>query len=390
MRMKILMVIHVPAFGGLHAGALNLSRAFERRGWELIVALPPGSGHDRLLAAGVRVVKLPISRLRFSIRHNVAYAFRLRREIEMIRRLIDELEIDIVQAQGLTQLQSPLAGRRAGVPVVWQFTSNYPPPILRRTISPIVRRVADVVMTTGMQVAEEHPGIVELGDRLFPFFAPVDTKVFQPSPVKRREAREILRVPDDGILIGTVGVLSRQKSHEYLVEAARELLERHDNLYFRILGARVESNADYYRDTVEALIEKYDLRRDGRLEVVDPGDQVPTLLQGLDIFTLSSIAEGTPTAAIEAMACGIPVVATDVGSTAELVGGTDYGFIVEPRQPAQLAAALEKLIVDDQLRQELGRNSLQRALEVFDVEACTDIHERAYARAFEHHARRGG
>lgn len=385
---KILMVIHVPDYGGLHAMALNLSRALQRRGWEPIVAAPAGSGHDRLVAAGIRVEKIPLSRLRVNLWRNIAFALRFGREVELVRKLIRELDIDFIQAYGLTQLQSPIAGRQTGVPVVWQLHSTYPPPVLRRLLSPVVTRVADIVMTTGRQVAHAHPGIAELGQRLHPFFAPVDTRLFQPDPVKRQQARAQLGVPDDALLIGTIGVRTRQKAHEYLVQAARDLMARHDNVHFRILGASVQSNASYYRDTVESLVEKYDLRRDGRFEIVDPGDQVPTLIQAFDIFTLSSIAEGAPTVAMEAMSCGIPVVATDVGSTRELVGGTEYGLIVQPRDPGQLAAALEDLVRDAERRSQMGANCRRRAIEVFDVEACADIHERAYEAAARYHSKR--
>jgi glycosyltransferase involved in cell wall biosynthesis len=96
-------------------------------------------------------------------------------------------------------------------------------------------------------------------------------------------------------------------------------------------------------------------------------EDVPDLLATSDVFVLSSRWEGLPRAIIEAMFAGLPVVATDVGGSAELVENGATGFVVEPRNPRALAEGLQKLLDDPMLRRKMGEAGRRRALECFDI-----------------------
>ena len=97
-------------------------------------------------------------------------------------------------------------------------------------------------------------------------------------------------------------------------------------------------------------------------------EQVPLFLQGSDFLVLPSYSEGMPQAVLEAMNCGLAVVATRVGGVPEAVIDGETGLLVEAKNVSQLQAAMERMITDEAFRQAAGQQGLARARDVFDSE----------------------
>lgn len=389
---RILVTIHTPTFGGPHNQVLRMNKPLQELGWHTIVLLPeePGNGYDRLAQAGIPCLRIPLHRLRATLnpRQHLSHLTNFQREVQQIRQIIRDEAIDIVQVCGLLNLQGALAARAEQVPIVWQLLSTFAPYPLRLLVTPLVTQIATVIMTTGQSVARQHPGLLNVKARLIPFIPPVDTQVFQPAPAKRALARAKLGIPDGVTLIGTVGNFSRQKGHEYLVEAAAAVRAEHPRTAVRILGAQTVSNAAYYEKEVKQKAEALHLTQDGYLAFADPGNAVADLLPAFDIFVLTSRAEGIPTVALEAMACGIPVIATNVGGVSEVVVDQVTGLLVNSSQVTPIVAAIKRLIVDPMLRAKLAEHAQSVVASHYTIQCCTQVHVQAYEQALQSHRQR--
>ena len=388
---RVLSVMHGPVFGGAHNQLVRLAPGLAGEGFEVVAAVPPQAEEAarRLEAAGIETVRMALPSFRISPdpRLNLAALADARRAIRALRGVIRSRRAAVVQAHGVINPHAGIAAHLEGSAVVWQLVDSRAPMALRRAAMPLVVRTADAITSWGRGLAAAHPGAESLGERLVVIYPPVEPGL-APDPQVRRRARERLGIAGDAVAIGTVGVRNSQKGHEDLVRAAALVKHEHPEAVFRVLGAPSPNHAAHMA-AVEAEAARAGLLGPGGLEFADPGRDAADLVQGLDIFAMSSIpnSEGMPTVILEAMACAKPVVSTDVGSVGELVGDRSTGLLVPARDPVALAAALGRLAADEQLRERLGEAGRARAVSEFPLDELCRLHARAYRRAIEH--RRG-
>jgi glycosyltransferase involved in cell wall biosynthesis len=167
-----------------------------------------------------------------------------------------------------------------------------------------------------------------------------------------------------------VGRLKAPKDFVTLVRAVAELPEEPCELL--IVGEGPD------RPALEAEIERLGL--DGRVRLLGERGDVPELLAGAEAFVLSSASEGMPISVLEAMAAGLPVVASRVGGVPELVADGETGLLVPPGRPESLAEALGRLIADPELRHRLGDAGRIRVRERFHLGPFRRAHVELYSR----------
>jgi glycosyltransferase involved in cell wall biosynthesis len=256
---------------------------------------------------------------------------------------------------------------------------------------PLVRRLADAILTTGTGVAASHPKALTMGDRLISFFPPVDLSVFRPIRGQRAAARDELGLRQDDFVIGNVSNVTPQKGHQTFLSAAGLVHRRYSAVRFVILGASDHNHGKY----IAALwyqAEKEGLRPGRELIVTDPGPRVADLAAALDIFWLTSEprSEGIPTVVEEAMALGLPVVTVDVGGVSEAVTDGVTGFVAPARRPEVIAEKTYRLLADAGLRERIGEAARTWAIDHCDIEICADAHARAFEVALAHRRRKLG
>ncbi|HEY1434709.1 MAG TPA: glycosyltransferase family 4 protein [Thermoanaerobaculia bacterium] len=181
----------------------------------------------------------------------------------------------------------------------------------------------------------------------------IDPNFFSPAPA--RESGPVLRLV-------VVGSLLWVKGATYALEALRRLVDRGLRVELSIVG---DGPA---RQRVLYAIDDLGLRDHVVLLGVLPPIAVRDRLQQSDVFVLPSLSEGFCNAAVEAMACGLPVVMTNCGGVREGVTDGVEGFIVPVRDPDAMAAAIERLAADEALRERMGRAGRARVLRQFTLE----------------------
>lgn len=391
--MHVLSVIHYPVFGGPHNRNASVIPLTAECGVETTVLLPdePGDAAERMRAQGVDVVTAPLHRLRAqtNLRVHARMLASFPGEVRRIRQLIRARQIDLVLVNGLVNPHAAIAARLEGVPVTWQLLDTFPPRALRLALMPLVRLLADSLMTSGVEVARAHPGASTFGERLVSFFPIVDTDRFRPDPALRASARRELGLPEDAIVVGNVSNLNPMKGHLTFVRAAGSLKSSYPDVRYVILGGSYDHHADYIA-SIRRESQAVGLDAGEQLMVRDPGTRVAELAAAFDIFWLTSEprSEGLSTVVGEAMALGLPVVATDVGSVSESVDHGTTGFMVPPRDPEALATATRPLVVDPKLRSAMGIAGRHRAEALFNGAACTRKHLSSFEAAVARHKQR--
>jgi glycosyltransferase involved in cell wall biosynthesis len=380
---NVLAVINTPTFGGPHNQLLRLNGPLQQLGWRYVAVLPSEGGDDgadRLRAGGVDVIRISLHRLRalWSIQPQLDLVRGFQSEVKKIREVIRSEQIDVVQVCGTINVQPALAAHNEHVGVVWQLLSNFAPMPLRAIMSPVIAGIAHVVMTTGMRTARQHPGVLSLSDRVIPFLPPVDTNTFKPDPEARHNARVALGVPQDAFLVGTVGNFNRQKAHERIIKAAPNIFSQMQNCYIRILGSVTPAQKTYYENEVVGPARKMGLLDNGRAAFESPGQNVAKLMPAFDVFILTSRSEGIPTAMLEAMSTGVPVIAPLVGSIPEVIVSDSNGLLLADTKPASILSALQRVVSDPAFAAKLSRNARESAVQRFSLDACTRIHVSAF------------
>jgi glycosyltransferase involved in cell wall biosynthesis len=180
-----------------------------------------------------------------------------------------------------------------------------------------------------------------------------DTGVLVPDPSARRRVRQELGVPDDALVIGMVARVHPTKDHGNFLHAAARFRERHPGSVFVLVGDGATAANTELTDLIDALRLRPQVRLLGRRA------DIPAINAAFDIATLASRGEAFPNAVAEAMACGVPCVATDVGDVPMIVA--DTGVVVPPRDPAALCAGWSRLAALGPCgRRRLGARARQR------------------------------
>lgn len=164
--------------------------------------------------------------------------------------------------------------------------------------------------------------------------------------------------------IATTGSAVWIKGYEYALLAVRQLLDRGVAVRFDIIGHGDKSDWQRLLYTIE------DLKLTGVVCTLgkQPPERVREILREAHVFLLSSLSEGISNAALEAMACGLPVVTTDCGGMREAVTAGVEGFVVPVRSPESMAQALETLARHPEMRQRMGKAARERVIREFTLD----------------------
>lgn len=208
----------------------------------------------------------------------------------------------------------------------------------------------------------------------------VDCGRFTPDEEGRRMIRQTLTIPDDALVIAVLGRISEQKQPAVVVEAFAKLSTQCSDRNLRLLfigGGELEETL--WRQAREAGV-------DHRIQVTGFVDNPQKYLAAADVHLLASIREGFGIATIEAMACGIPVVATDTKASSEILEGKYGAILVEQGDPARIAEVLRALLFGHSERAWRGRQARAKVLACYGKSQWMEKMRLFYAAALGSHA----
>jgi glycosyltransferase involved in cell wall biosynthesis len=358
--MRILHTESSLGWGGQEIRVLTEARGVGARGHEVAIAAPREA---RILAAapdyGVEAIELPIARK--GLRGALA-----------VGRLLSARPFDVVNTHSSTDswLVALACASRGRAPSIVR-TRHISSPVPRNFASRWLYRQAVHTITTGERLRLQV--IAETGAdpaRVVSIPTGIDLSRFRPGD--RAAARSQLRLAPAETLIGIVATLRSWKGHLHLLEAFARLERSATRLV--IVGD----------GPMRGAIERRAAELGIAAQVTLVGNQrdVAPWLQAIDLFCLPSYAnEGVPQALAQAMACGLPVVTTPVGSIEELVADGRTGVIVPPSDPGALARALAALLADPARRARLGQCAADEARSRLGDDAMVEAMIRVFAEA---------
>lgn len=286
-----------------------------------------------------------------------------------LKKLLQDRSADVVHTHSSKAgVVGRLAARLAGVPVIvhtvhgWSFNDTQHP-LLRRfyiALESWLARKTDCLVTVA--AADRDKGL-ELGigtpGKYRVIHSGIDIESYRRPASARELTRKELGFQADDLVVGTIACLKDQKAPLDFVAAARMAAEKDARLRFFIAGDGP------LRPQVEQAIAAAGL--EDKVQLLGWRQDVPELLAAMDIFLLTSLFEGLPRAVLQAMAAGVPVIATGVNGTPEVVIDGETGRLIDPGRPDQAAERVLELAESRQLAGRLAENATARLGEQFEI-----------------------
>ena len=242
---------------------------------------------------------------------------------------------------------------------------------LIRLLERLLAKITDRIVTLTDRGAEEHVQFHIAGmEKFVTIHSGIDLAHFRSVQVDAAVKRKELGLPPDGAIVGTVGRLVPIKGLEWLLKAAPQVLAQFPQACFVIIGDGP------LLGELRQLTSKLGIGL--RVVFLGAREDVPECLAALDLFVLPSLNEGMGRVLLEAMAVGLPVVATRVGGIPDIVPDGTTGLLVPPRDDRALAEAILILLRDRSRRAAYGEAARRHVDGRFDVETMVRNIERLY------------
>jgi sugar transferase (PEP-CTERM/EpsH1 system associated) len=353
--------------GGVENGIANLIAHLDATRFEhiLCAVFHLGPQVERYPAERVRLVCLGQRQRRLSI------------QVGPLARLIRELRPSIVHSRNWGALEAVFAARLARVPAIHSEHGVEMDPAAEPRRRAWLRRAAFSMAQGVFAVSDQLRGMLTArtgfpADQIGVIRNGVDTARFRPDASARARFRAGLGIGEDEFCIGCVGRLNRIKDYPTLLRAAA--LFAASGAPWRVLIAGSGAEEQPLRQMAAGIPALA-----GRVSFLGTSNRIPDFLNAVDAYVLPSLCEGISNSLLEAMATGLPVIASETGGNPEVVAA-ESGLLFPVGDAAALARHLELLYASPELRRRLAREALRRVAEHFSLDAMTEKYDELYCR----------
>lgn len=351
-RLRILHLITSLDTGGAEITLARVVEGINRENFEsrVVSLIPIGTVGQNIRARGIPVETLDMEPGKPSIRG-----------FAKLVHILRTYQPDILQTWLYhADLLGLLAGKITGIPVIiWNIRSSEMDFKQYRPLSGLVLKICTLLssipdtIVINSQAGIRHHQQLGYHPKTWQIIPNgIDTTLFKPDPAAGAQFRKKFQIADTDRLIGLVGRLDPMKDHQTFLLAAAKIQQELKQVQFICVG----DGTPAYRQSLEAFANNA-----GVTNIIWAGTQtdMPAVYNALDFLALSSKGEGFPNVVAEAMACGIPCVATDVGDTAHIIGKT--GKIIPPGNAEVLSESMSNLLkLTSAQKQKLGIQARRR------------------------------
>lgn len=360
-RMRIVYLVHTLGLAGLENIVVSLTNCLEPSLFECTIVSLQEPLQNKVHTERVKVVSLDKK------------GGNDPRLIYRLYRFLCQERPHIVQTHNWgTLVEGALAAKLAGVPIVIHaergtIEGRRRNLFVQRCLLRTVHRVLSVSETHRRRLADATGFPYE---RIKPIPNGVDVSLFYPRPAEKQRLRKDLGLEPTPIYVGTVANLRPVKNHALLLRVGSRICQAYEDVRFVFAGDGP------LKAQLVALAEELGIST--KVRFLGTRADIPEVLNALDVFVLPSLSEGMPNAVLEAMACGLPVVATRVGGIPELIEDGNTGILVPSEDEGQLEVILKNLLRDDTKRRALGEKGRQRVLECFRLDRMVNEYQDLY------------
>ncbi len=368
---RICLVTHFfpPHMGGIEKVSYEQSKRLTKSGYQIDVLTSKMKGRNKHPEKGIRVFHY--SPLNLAERIGVPYPIL---SIEAYRTFTEVIrKCDLVHAHGHVYLPSYLAGKIAkkykkpfiltqhNTFIDYQSWLNIVEHLNDMAIGKAVLKAADRVITVSKKTMEY---VCKLGadkSKTSVIYNGVDIDTFHPE--NKGESRKKLGLPKNRKIVLSVRRLVYKNGLGTLIESVPLVARNHPDTLFVVAGKGPS------RKLVEDRIKELGIEDNVKLTGFVPDRLLPVYYDAADYFILPSASgEGLPLVLLEAMACGLPVIATTVGGTPEIIKHMKNGVLVPPRNPKAIAEAISKLLSEERLGPTIGEEARRNVEDRFTWE----------------------
>ncbi|MDH5375772.1 MAG: glycosyltransferase family 4 protein [Candidatus Bathyarchaeota archaeon] len=368
---KICLVTHFfpPHIGGIEKVADEQSKRLAKLGYQVSVLTSKTHKKNERHAEGIKVFSYSI--LNIAERVGIPYPVLSFKAYKNFAEVIKKC--DIVHAHGHAYMSSYIAcevAKKYKKPFIltqhntfidYQSWLNIVEHVNDWTVGRVVLKGSDRVITVSRKTMEY---VLKLGadiSKTSVMHNGVNTTFFH--PMNREESRDKLGLPKNRTLILTIRRLVYKNGLDTFIESAPLLTRDYPDLLFIVIGTGPS------RKLIEKRVRELGIEDNVRLTGFVPEKLLPLYYNAADYFVIpSSSGEGLPLVLLEAMACGLPVIATSVGGTPEIVEDMRNGVLVPPRNPKALAKTISKFLSNRELGPAIGEEARKTVEDEFTWE----------------------
>lgn len=372
---NVCLLISSLEFGGAERQVVEMVRSFDRSIVNPIVcSLSSEVPLARFLPGKQQELSIVEKRGRFDF----TTVFRVARLLR--RHQVDVVHAFLLDAEIVARLAAPLAG----VPVVIASERNtdYTRSRLHTVALKATQPLFDVMVANS--VAGKNFNIRTLGladSRIEVVHNGVDTERFKPDRSTGLAFRERLGIGPETPLIGMVGSYKRQKAQDVFLKMAAKVRQEIPAAHFVLVGEPVRDDFETtskFQSEVQQLATS--LRISDCVRFVGNQQDMKAVYNACDATALLSRREGTPNVVLESMACGVPVIATNIADNALIIRDGKTGFVVAPEDHEAAAVGAKRILRDATFRREMSENARKHACDQFSLRVAASKLENIYTR----------